>query len=206
VGAPVHRQIRLPIYPPRSPLLYPLMPIAPARARPASPAATPPALRSSEVCAALRVRPSATDCTDYEDGGNDCTGCADADYTLVASGKHCQKNLPWKGRGKTPAECRAEVLADWNCNLDYFEFAGDGNCRCASEDSDSRDCSQSGNHADDTNVKISTEHRQRTVRACRGWQVLQRRKPQLEGVRQQLVGVQGLGASLIRTAYPITSF
>jgi hypothetical protein len=78
----------------------------------------------------------------------------DAYYALVASGKHCQKNLPWKGDGKTLDECRTAVLADWNCNLDYFEFAGDANCRCASEDSDSTDCSQSGNQADDTNLNI----------------------------------------------------
>ena len=40
-----------------------------------------------------------------------------ANYALVASGKHCQKHLPWKGDGKTLDECRTAVLADWHCNL-----------------------------------------------------------------------------------------
>jgi hypothetical protein len=72
-------------------------------------------------------------------------------YSLVANGKRCQHggDMPWKG-GKTVVECRASVLADWTCNHDYFEHAGDGNCRCASD----RDCSQSANQADDSNMKI----------------------------------------------------
>ena len=81
-----------------------------------------------------------------------------ADYELVASGKECQTSgswKDWKGSGKTLDQCRAEVLADWDCDPTYFEFANDANCRCAQEDSDSStDCSQSSNQNDNSNMKI----------------------------------------------------
>ena len=60
-----------------------------------------------------------------------------ADYELVASGKECQTSgswKDWKGSGKTLDQCRAEVLADWDCDPTYFEFANDANCRCAQEE------------------------------------------------------------------------
>jgi hypothetical protein len=81
-------------------------------------------------------------------------GSCGPDYELFGDGKTCQKNLPWKGSGKTLAQCRQAVLDDATCDHNFFEYAGDANCRCASLASDSTDCAQSSNWFDDGNIKI----------------------------------------------------
>jgi hypothetical protein len=75
-----------------------------------------------------------------------------APYELLVAGKSCNAERPgWKGSGSSLSACRDLVLADPDCESDYFILApGDQNCRCASSLSANVDCSLEVNWQDDS--------------------------------------------------------
>jgi esterase/lipase len=97
----------------------------------------------SGMCHVIEYNYMTSDLVENSDFQNGlCTG---SDFSLVRDQFTCQGNcddsgLAWKGAGGTAAECRSAVLADSNCDHAFFEFAEDGNCRCALPVGDSTDC------------------------------------------------------------------